>query len=122
MTFNLDTIWVTVVAGLIVIGTGFWARKKLTEDTEDHVPSKIQILWETIVTQVTTQVESNLGKVNPFDEGVHLAQVALDLRGHLLDDVSQMSWILVGTWSSGSRVSLDWASSPARRRSVPRSR
>jgi F-type H+-transporting ATPase subunit a len=66
MTFNLDTIWVTVVAGLIVIGTGFWARKKLTEDTEDHVPSKIQILWETIVTQVTTQVESNLGKVNPF--------------------------------------------------------
>jgi F-type H+-transporting ATPase subunit a len=66
MTFNLDTIWVTVVAGAIVVALGFWARAKLTADTEDHVPSKIQILWETIVGQVTEQVEANLGKPNPF--------------------------------------------------------
>jgi F-type H+-transporting ATPase subunit a len=66
MTFNLDTIWVTVVAGLIVIGLGFWARAKLTAQQEDHVPTKIQLVWETIVDQVTTQVEENLGKVNPF--------------------------------------------------------
>jgi F-type H+-transporting ATPase subunit a len=65
-TFNLDTIWVTVVAGAIVVALGFWARAKLTADTEDHVPSKIQILWETIVGQVTEQVEANLGKPNPF--------------------------------------------------------
>jgi len=65
-TFNLDTIWVTVVAGLIVIALGFWARAKLTEDTDDHVPTKIQLLWETIVEQVTKQVEDNLGKANPF--------------------------------------------------------
>jgi len=66
MTFNLDTIWVTVVAGAIVVGLGFWARAALTKETEDHVPTKIQLLWETIVGQVTTQVEDNLGKVNPF--------------------------------------------------------
>jgi F-type H+-transporting ATPase subunit a len=65
-TFNLDTIWVTVVAGAIVVAMGFWARAKLTEDTADHVPTKIQLVWETIVDQVTTQVEANLGKVNPF--------------------------------------------------------
>ena len=65
-TFNLDTIWVTVVAGAIVVALGFWARAKLTEKTEDHVPTKIQILWETIIDQVTTQVTSNLGKPNPF--------------------------------------------------------
>jgi F-type H+-transporting ATPase subunit a len=65
-TFNLDTIWVTVVAGAIVVGLGLWARVKLTADTEDHVPTKIQLLWETIVDQVTTQVEENLGHVNPF--------------------------------------------------------
>ncbi len=65
MTFNLDTIWVTVVAGAIVVLLGLWARKQLTKDTEDHVPTKLQILWETIVGEVTTQVESNLGKVNP---------------------------------------------------------
>lgn len=66
MTFNLDTIWVTVVAGLIVIALGFWAKAKLTQEPADHVPTKIQILWETIIKEVTTQVEANLGKVNAF--------------------------------------------------------
>jgi F-type H+-transporting ATPase subunit a len=66
MTFNLDTVWVTAVAGLIVIALGFWARAKLTAKADDHVPSKVQLLWETIVSQVTTQVEENLGQVNPF--------------------------------------------------------
>jgi F-type H+-transporting ATPase subunit a len=66
MTFNLDTIRVTVVAGLILIALGFWVRSALTKDTADHVPTKIQLVWETIVGEVTTQVEANLGKVNPF--------------------------------------------------------
>ena len=66
LTLNLDTIWVTVVAGLIVMGLGLWARSALTKNTEDHVPTKIQLVWETIVSEVTTQVEANLGKVNPF--------------------------------------------------------
>jgi F-type H+-transporting ATPase subunit a len=65
-TFNLDTIWVTVVAGALVIGLGFWARSQLTKNTDDHVPTKLQLLWETIIKEVTTQVEANLGKVNPF--------------------------------------------------------
>jgi F-type H+-transporting ATPase subunit a len=66
MTFNLDTIWVTVVAGAIVVALGFWAKAKLTEETADHVPTKIQLVWETIINQVTEQVEANLGKVNDF--------------------------------------------------------
>ena len=66
MTLNLDTIRVTVVAGLIVVALGFWARSALTKETADHVPTKIQLVWETIVGEVTAQVEANLGKVNPF--------------------------------------------------------
>ena len=66
MTFNLDTIWVTVVAGAIVVAFGFWARAQLTKDTEDHVPTKLQLVWETVVNEVNTQVEGNLGKVNPY--------------------------------------------------------
>ncbi len=66
LTFNLDTIWVTVVAGAIVVALGFWARNKLTEDTEDYVPTRIQLVWESVVGEVTTQVEDNLGKVNPL--------------------------------------------------------
>jgi F-type H+-transporting ATPase subunit a len=65
-TFNLDTIWTTLVAGSIVIGLGFWARSKLTKPEIDHVPSKIQMVWEAIVGEVNRQVEDNLGKVNPF--------------------------------------------------------
>ena len=66
ITFNLDTIWVTVVAGLIALALAFWARAKLTARPDDHVPSKIQLFWELIVSEVTKQVEGNLGKVNPF--------------------------------------------------------
>jgi F-type H+-transporting ATPase subunit a len=66
LTFNLDTIWATIFAGSIVLILGFIARSRLTKDNPDHVPSKIQLLWETIVKQVNTQVEDSLGAVNPF--------------------------------------------------------
>jgi F-type H+-transporting ATPase subunit a len=66
LTLNLDTVRVTVVAGLIVILLGFWVRSQMTKRTDDHVPTKLQLVWEAIVSQVTTQVEENLGRVNPF--------------------------------------------------------
>ncbi|MCW2779987.1 MAG: synthase subcomplex subunit [Marmoricola sp.] len=66
MSFNLDTIWTTVIAGLIVVALGFWARSALTKPEVNYVPTKIQLIWEAIVNEVTTQVEDNLGRVNPF--------------------------------------------------------
>lgn len=66
MTFNLDTIWTTLLAGTIVVLLGFWARASLTKEPDDHVPTKIQLIWEAVVGEVTSQVEDNLGKVNPF--------------------------------------------------------
>jgi F-type H+-transporting ATPase subunit a len=41
-------------------------RRTLTRETEDQVPTKLQVLWETIVDQVNTQVEDNLGKIHPY--------------------------------------------------------
>ena len=64
--FNIDTIWTTLIAGAIVLILGFWVRGKLTQPDVDHVPSKIQMIWEAVVGQVNTQVEDNLGKVHPF--------------------------------------------------------
>jgi F-type H+-transporting ATPase subunit a len=64
MTFHLDTIWATFIAGAIVVGLGFWARRQLTKDTEDHVPTKLQLAWETLVNWVSNQVEDSLGQVN----------------------------------------------------------
>jgi F-type H+-transporting ATPase subunit a len=66
MTFNIDTIWTTLIAGTIVVALGFVVKAKITKTPDDHVPSKLQIMWETIVGWVTSQVEDNLGKVNPF--------------------------------------------------------
>jgi len=66
LTFNLDTIWVTIVSGLIVILLGFWLRHQMTRQTEDHVPTKLQLIWETVVTYVQTQVEETLGRLNPY--------------------------------------------------------
>jgi F-type H+-transporting ATPase subunit a len=66
MTWNLDTIWVTAIAGGIVVLLGFWARNQLTKPTHDQIPTKLQLIWETIVTQVQTQVEENLGRVHPY--------------------------------------------------------
>jgi F-type H+-transporting ATPase subunit a len=65
-TFNLDTIWTTAIAGGLVLLLGFMARAYLTRDPEDHVPSKLQLFWETIVDQVNKQVAENLGKVHPY--------------------------------------------------------
>ena len=66
LTFNVDTIWATLIAGGLVMLLGFLARRALTRDTDDHVPTKLQLFWETIVGQVNTQVEDNLGKVHPY--------------------------------------------------------
>ncbi len=66
ITFNIDTIISTLVAGAIVLILGFWARAALTKRPEDHVPSKVQLVWEAVVGEVNTQVEDNLGRVHPF--------------------------------------------------------
>ncbi len=55
--FNLDTVWTTVLAGVIVIGLGFYVRAKATSG----VPSRIQLFWETIIGWVGDQVEAALG-------------------------------------------------------------
>jgi F-type H+-transporting ATPase subunit a len=65
-TVHLDTIISTVVAGSVVLLLGFLARRALTRDTDDHVPTKLQMVWEAVVGQVNSQVEDNLGKVHPY--------------------------------------------------------
>jgi F-type H+-transporting ATPase subunit a len=64
LTLNVDTIWATAIAGTILIILGFILRRQLTKNPDDHVPTKLQIIWELIVGWVTGQVEDNLGRVN----------------------------------------------------------
>jgi len=66
MAFNIDTISSTIVAGVIVLVLGFVLRSRLVKPDTDHVPSKLQLIWEAVVREVNRQVEDNLGKVHPY--------------------------------------------------------
>jgi F-type H+-transporting ATPase subunit a len=65
MTVNVDTVASTLVAGAIVLLLGLLLRSRLTK-AEDHVPSKLQMIWEGVVGEVNRQVEDNLGKIHPY--------------------------------------------------------
>ncbi len=60
-TVNLDTIWATAFAGIVVIGLGLFVRAKASADN----PGKVQLAWEGLVSEVTRQVQGTLGYVNP---------------------------------------------------------
>ena len=57
LTLNVDTIYTTAIAGLIVLGMGFWLRSRVTSG----VPGRIQLFWETVVGAVENQVETYIG-------------------------------------------------------------
>jgi F-type H+-transporting ATPase subunit a len=57
LTFNVDTILSTVIAGAIVVGLGLWVAKTVSA----RRPSRAQLVFETVTDQVEAQVESNLG-------------------------------------------------------------
>jgi F-type H+-transporting ATPase subunit a len=64
LTFNVDTIVSTVVAGIIIIALGFWLRSQVTST---GVPSRIQLFWETLVKWIQDQVEGLMGvRVAPY--------------------------------------------------------
>ena len=62
LTFNVDTIWSSVVAGLIVLGSALYMARRATSGR----PSKLQLAFETIVDAVEKQVKSSMGDVAPF--------------------------------------------------------
>jgi len=63
LTFNVDTILATLIAGAILLGLGFWVRHRVTSG----VPKRGQLVFETVTDTVEKQVESTLGiKTAPF--------------------------------------------------------
>ncbi len=63
LTFNGDTLWTTGGAAFIILALGFYMRVTIS----DGVPSKLQLVFETVVDAVNKQVEESMGiKVAPF--------------------------------------------------------
>jgi F-type H+-transporting ATPase subunit a len=81
MTFNLDTIWSTAIAGVVVLGLAFWMRRKMNS----KVPSKIQIIWEGLITTVSNQVEQSLGRANRWVIQLAVAEFAFILLANWLE-------------------------------------
>jgi F-type H+-transporting ATPase subunit a len=62
LTFNVDTVISTLVAGVIVLGAGLYMARRASSGR----PSKLQLAWETIVDAIERQVASSMGQVAPF--------------------------------------------------------
>ncbi|HEY2297404.1 MAG TPA: F0F1 ATP synthase subunit A [Jatrophihabitans sp.] len=63
LTWNVDTILSTLVAGAIVVGLGLMLRRSASVRN----PGKLQLFYEAVTEQVETQVEDTMGiKTAPF--------------------------------------------------------
>lgn len=57
LTLDVDTLWATGIALLIVLALGFMLRRQVTSG----VPGKLQLVFETGVEAVTRQIEGSIG-------------------------------------------------------------
>jgi F-type H+-transporting ATPase subunit a len=57
LTVNVDIVWATVIAGLIVIALGLILRA----NAKKGVPGKFQLLWEMAVQAIQRQVNDSIG-------------------------------------------------------------
>jgi F-type H+-transporting ATPase subunit a len=57
LTFHVDTILATVVAGILVIAAGLLVRRRLSA----HAPTRAQLAWETVVSAVERHIERSIG-------------------------------------------------------------
>ena len=63
LTWNVDTILGTLIAGAIIIGLGLYLRANLSVTK----PTRVQLFFETVTGQVEEQVESTMGvRTAPF--------------------------------------------------------
>lgn len=62
LTWNVDTMWGTVIAGAIVVGLGLLTARSASHE----VPGKLQLFFETVVEQVEAQAGMDLKKRAPF--------------------------------------------------------
>ncbi len=63
MTFNVDTMLASLLAGAVVVGLGLYVRSRVTA----RVPSGAQLFLEGVNAQVRQQVEQSVGiKTAPF--------------------------------------------------------
>jgi F-type H+-transporting ATPase subunit a len=61
-TINVDTVLTTIIAGALVFGFAMYVARRVTTG----MPSKAQLIWETVVGAVQRQVDESIGPTAPF--------------------------------------------------------
>ncbi len=92
---DVDTIWSTVAAIVIIVSMGLYIRAKATSG----VPGKFQLVWEMGVQAVEQQVQGSIGP-----EGMSVVPLAVTL----------FVFILVANWFSvlGIGSEVEWLGTP----------
>jgi len=92
---NLDTIWSTAAAMVVVISMGLYLRSRATSG----VPGKLQLTWEMGIQAVRQQVEGTIG-----ERGAAVVPLAVAL----------FAFILVADWFSvlGIGSEIEWVGPP----------
>lgn len=95
LTINVDTVWATGAAMLVVIGLGLFLRARATAG----VPGKLQLAWEMGVSAVRKQVEGSIGS-----RGMAVVPLAVAL----------FVFILVANWfeAVGTGSDIEWLPAP----------
>jgi len=57
LTFNLDTMYTTVLAAVLTVGFLYWVARRATA----AVPNKIQVITEMVITQARNYIEDAVG-------------------------------------------------------------
>lgn len=91
LTFNLDTIWSSLVAAAVVLALGFGMSRRASAG----VPSKLQLAWEALVEQIQELTDSAIGP-----EGRQIVPLAICL----------FVFILICNWIGfiPARLGHDW--------------
>ena len=92
---DLDTIWSTAAAMVVVMGMGLYLRSRATSG----VPGKLQLAWEMGIQAVRQQVEGTIG-----ERGAAVVPLAVAL----------FAFILVADWFSvlGIGSEIEWLAPP----------
>ena len=93
LTFNVDTIWSTLVAGVIVLGLGLIVARSATSG----VPGKLQLTWESLVNWISQLVRDNIGHTDRNVIQLAIMLFTLILISNWLELIPSSEWLIAPT-------------------------
>jgi F-type H+-transporting ATPase subunit a len=102
MTFNVDTIWSTLIAGAVVLVLGLIVARRATSG----VPGKLQLAWESIVSWLTQLVRDNIGHTDRNVIQLAIALFTLILLSNWLELIPSQEYLPAPTSDLNLTLSL----------------